>query len=153
MGDRDHHQHHQAHADADRQHLHCMFQLDQACRQYRADGDAHGEPCDQLGCFTDAVVQGDPRPGQHQQAQGRSRAPEQRGDRERDLAQRVFPQQRKAMPEVLEQEQRAAAERFVFDGDERDVKVDQCRNEIDEEDDEDGHLGRCHGGRAHADLA
>jgi len=54
------------------------------------------------------------------------------------------------VPEIPQQEQRAARQRFVFDRHQRDVKVEQCRDQINQEGDEDGQFRRGdHGGDVH----
>src|SRR3989338_9099499 len=141
VGYRNHHQHDNPHCDADRQLPYRMFQLDVFRRQYRADGDADGYPCGKLGGCADVVMQGDRRPGQYHQAQRGARTPEQSGDRQRNLAERVFPQQPEAVPEIPGQEYRVAAERFVVNGYIRNVEVENCSGDVDQHDDGDGQFG------------
>jgi len=139
---KNHRQHGESHADTDRDDVHRVFQFDEARREDGADGDTDRDPCGELGGFTDAVMQSDGCPCQYEQTQCGTSPPEQSGHSQRDLAQRVFPQQTEAVREIIDEEDRIAAEWFVFDSDLRDVQVEHRRNEVDEEDDKDGQLGR-----------
>ena len=140
------HEHHgddqQPHRDTHGKHANRALERNVFCRQNGSQRDAERNDGGQLGGSFQAEFQGQRCPREHDQAQSCAGAPEQRGHGQRNLAERVAPQQPKAVPEVLHDEHRIAFLQLVVNGNPGDVQVDGCRDGIQQQDDDNCQFGR-----------
>ena len=125
------HQHHQqAHRDAQRHDARGLVQPHAHRGRHGTDGGADRDHADQAGGLGGAVAQRRSSPGQHDVAQVAADAPEQRGGRERDLAQAVAPEPAVAGPEIGQQRERVARHVTWRDTGQRDAGIEPGRRQI-----------------------
>ena len=81
-------------------------------------------------------------PFQHQELQRGTGPPEERGDGQRDLAQRITPEGEVAVPEDAQQRERVGSAARVAGPRVGDAQVEDCSQRIDADGDHHGSLGR-----------
>ncbi|OIQ71444.1 hypothetical protein GALL_469360 [mine drainage metagenome] len=132
----------QPHADTQGQHAQALFQRDAHRRADRADSHAQRH----CGLHHRAHGEIEPQcvfgPLEHDELEGGASAPEQCGDRHRDLSQLVGPQHPGAMAEIDQQGEQPGFLFCVARAGVWNAQIAQRRDQVHQGDDQDGRLGR-----------
>ena len=111
-----HHQHQQAHGDAQEHQARRICQRGAHGSHHRTHSRANGNHAHQRGGLRGGVAQSHRAPGQHDVAQVTAGAPKQGGGGQRNLAQFVTPQALVALPKIRHQGQQVVGQGPLFIG-------------------------------------
>src|SRR6266705_1935986 len=138
----DHGDDHHAHRDAGWQHVQRPLQRDESPGEHRAERDADRSHALEHGALVERQAQVGLGPREDDELQRRTRAPEQRGDRELNLPELVFPGRREAVVEIAYQQHRIGLLVSVTGAGVRDEEVEYGGDDVDSGDHQDGGFRR-----------
>ncbi|CAM2159471.1 hypothetical protein PT2222_50309 [Paraburkholderia tropica] len=131
-----------AHQNADRQYRKRLLERDARGRDHRAGGHAHGYHGLQHRAFRERHAERDFGPFQHDELQCGARAPEQRRDRERNLAELVVPERVEAVGEIGDEADRTVLLARIARAGVGNAQIEEGGDHVDGHDHEHRGFGR-----------